>query len=183
MVVTEEGRTVVYNLYEIYEKKKQQLGDSDAIDQAVAFLRKIDENDASRMKIQKILDEVYVDEVQDLRMLEIILLLRLFRNPRGIHFAGDTAQSISKDSSFRFGDLKRLFFEHFDSAMAAQGEPELARPKMFKLAKNYRSHQGIISLAAFVMSLLYRFFPDTVDKLPAEKAEVSGPKPIIFGEL
>lgn len=71
----------------------------------------------------------------------------------------------------------------------------------FMLAKNYRSHQGILSVASWVMQLLWsgenviilgffsRFtnsrdntgFPETIDKLDPEIGQTGGPKPIIFG--
>jgi tetratricopeptide (TPR) repeat protein len=51
---------------------------------------------------------------------------------------------------------------------------------MFKLNKNFRSHQGIISLASFVMKLLYTGFPQTVDKMEEERGQYAGPIPTLF---
>jgi tetratricopeptide (TPR) repeat protein len=51
---------------------------------------------------------------------------------------------------------------------------------MFKLNKNFRSHQGIISLASFVMKLLYTGFPETVDKMEEERGQYAGPIPTLF---
>lgn len=80
-------------------------------------------------------------------MIGITLLLSVL--------AGDTAQCISKDSFFRFPEIKAVFFEHYDSVAAETGQPELAKPTQFSLAKNYRSHQGILSLASFTMQMLW----------------------------
>lgn len=72
-----------------------------------------------------------------------------------IRAAGDTAQCISKDSVFRFPEIKALFHEHYDHIADEIGQPELAKPTQFSLAKNYRSHQGILSLASCVMQMLW----------------------------
>jgi superfamily I DNA/RNA helicase len=117
---------------------------------------------------------------QDHRCVDIVLLLKLVKNPRGIHLAGDTAQCISKDSTFRFADVKALFYEQFFSLASATNERTLAFPAMFKLNRNFRSHQGIISLASFVMNLLYTGFPQTVDKMDEERGQYSGPIPTLF---
>lgn len=71
------------------------------------------------------------------------------------HTAGDSAQCISKDSTFRFANLKALFYEHF-SRTGNSFEKDLAKPELFSLSRNFRSHQGILSLASFVMDLLWR---------------------------
>lgn len=82
------------------------------------------------------------------------MLLHLIKSPIAIHFAGDTAQCVSKDSVFRFENVKDLLFEHFSPVSTLAKSPELARPKLCQLYKNYRTHQGILSLASCVMKLL-----------------------------
>jgi len=42
--------------------------------------------------------------------LNILVLRSLVRNPNGMFWAGDTAQTISLGSSFRFNDLKAFLF-------------------------------------------------------------------------
>jgi hypothetical protein len=69
--------------------------------------------------------------------------------------AGDTAQSISQDSTFRFPVIKALFYEHFAAASASANQAQLSRPTLFSLSKNYRSHQGILALASLVMEMLW----------------------------
>lgn len=116
---------------------------------------------------------VYI-EVQDQRPLEIELLLSFIRNPRGIHFgnslascydsscaptykilAGDTAQSISKDALFRFANAKALFYTRFSKLDYIEGNKTLLKPTLLPLSKNFRSHQGILSLASLIMELMY----------------------------
>jgi hypothetical protein len=52
----------------------------------------------------------YVDEVQDNLLIDIRLLRSLCSNPHGSFWAGDTAQTISAGSSFRFDDLKAALY-------------------------------------------------------------------------
>ena len=95
-------------------------------------------------------DEISIDEVQDLRCLEIELLLSMTKDGRAFHFAGDTAQIISQDSHFRFQDIKALFYDHFVTEVLLTNQSGLARPRLFLLAKNYRfalrdARPGILS--------------------------------------
>ncbi len=112
-------------------------------------------------------------EVQDQRGLDFELLLSFIKDSRGFHFgefllrglqsvananlpAGDTAQAISQDSTFRFADIKALFHDHFAATSAAANQRQLAQTIMFTLNKNYRSHQGILALASLVMAMLWK---------------------------
>lgn len=52
--------------------------------------------------------------------------------------------------------------------------------KKFELNVNYRSHKGILNLAASVIQLLSDLFPDSIDKLLPEQGVVDGPQPFIF---
>lgn len=152
-----EEREDVYDLYLRYEKIKSKYGDRDGIDRVIALLNFLKDADpVSKRALDGILEEIYIDEVQDQRCLEILLLLKIVRNSRGIHFAGDSAQCITMDSTFRFNDLKAMFYEEFITAAEEAGDQRIAHPELFKLTKNFRSHQGIISLASFVMDLLYK---------------------------
>ena len=152
-----EERKDVYELYLRYERFKSKYGDQDGVDRVIALLNYLKDADAaSKRALDGVVEEIYVDEVQDLRCIDIVLLLKIVRNPRGIHFGGDSAQCISMDSTFRFSDLKTMFYKEFIQAAEESGDPRIARPEVFKLTKNFRSHQGIISLASFVMNLLYK---------------------------
>lgn len=68
--------------------------------------------------------------------------------------AGDTAQCISRDNTFCFADIKTRFYEHFISLAKESGKPGCAKAELIKLPKNYRSHQGILSLAADIVDML-----------------------------
>ncbi|KAF8460724.1 hypothetical protein BDZ91DRAFT_851386 [Kalaharituber pfeilii] len=175
-----DARSTVYDMYQDYERKKRSLGDQDDIDRVTYLLRSLEEDPDLKWSVQSLFDEVYVDEVQDNKLLEIDLLLTLVRNPYGIHFAGDTAQCISRDNTFRFQDVKARFYEHFIAMATEARQISWAKPELFPLAKNYRSHQGILSLAADIVQMLYNGFPAQIDILPREVGTYPGTKPTMF---
>ena len=53
-------------------------------------------------------------------------------------------------------------------------------PEVRTLAKNYRTHSGILNLAGFIVELLYEHFPSTIDRLPKETSLIQGPMPVVF---
>ena len=175
-------RSCVYDIFELYEKLKIERGDVDYIDRVVRIIRAVRSNWSLLRLLQSTFDEVYIDEIQDHRCLDIELFLCFLKDPRGFHLAGDTAQAISHDSTFRFEDIKLLFYEHFAGTRTSAQQGDLAKPQMFSLSKNYRSHQGILALASMVMELIWKGFPETVDKLNPEVGNLSGPKHVLFLE-
>ena len=176
----EAERSQVYEIFKLYEKLKLDMGGVDYVDRVVRLLRAVRQDSSLKQLLRSTFDEVYIDEIQDQRCLDIELLLSFVRDGRGFHFAGDTAQAISQDSTFRFSDIKALFYEHFAAASAATHQSELARPEMFTLSNNYRSHEGILALASLVMGMIWKGFPETVDKLEPEVGHLNGPKPVLF---
>ncbi|OGE51205.1 hypothetical protein PENARI_c014G04055 [Penicillium arizonense] len=177
---SEADRQKVFAAFERYEKQKRQRKEIDELDRVTSLLRSLEENPAIAQQVRRCFEEIYVDEIQDLRCLDVVLLLGCLSDARGIHLAGDTAQCISKDSVFRFPEIKDLFYDHYEVTAKQLNQPLLAKPVQFSLAKNYRSHQGILSFASWVMQLLWNGFPETIDKLEPEIGETGGPKPVIF---
>ena len=57
------------------------------------------------------------------------------------------------------------------------------KPNQFELNINYCSHNGIVQLASSVIDLIWKFFPNSIDKPSSERGEISGPRPIIFDGL
>ena len=178
--VQESERSRVYEVFKMYEKLKLELGGVDYVDRVVKLIRAIRRNSPLNQLLRFTFDEVYIDEIQDQRCLDIELLLSFVKDGRGFHFAGDTAQAISQESTFRFSDIKALFYEHFGTASAATHQAELSHPQMFTLSKNYRSHEGILALASLIMGMIWKGFPETVDKLDPEIGHLNGPKPVLF---
>ena len=173
-------RAKIFEIFERYEELKLEEGEYDTIDWVIRLLQQIRGNPNVRSLLASCMDEIYVDEVQDQRPVDIALMLELGHDPRGFHFGGDTAQGISQDSVFRFQDVKALFHDHFLRQSTLVGQENIAQPHMFTLNRNYRSHQGILSMASCVMELLWATFPDSVDKLEPEVGTLIGPIPVLF---
>lgn len=173
-------RPLVYEIFEVYENLKYKRREMDYVDRVMKVLRAIRVDNELRRLLGCKFHEMYIDEVQDQRMMDLEMFLSFVNDSRGFHFAGDTAQAIAGDSTFRFEDVSALIYNHFAAAGATMNQLELVKPTMFKLAKNYRSHRGILQLASLIMSLLWKGFPDTVDKLGPEIGQLAGPTPTIF---
>ena len=178
--VTEDDRALVYDIFERYEEMKEEHQDVDNVDRVVKLISAVRQSASLKQLLESAFDEVYIDEVQDQRCVDIQLLLQFIKDSRGLHLAGDTAQAISQDSTFRFSDIKAIIYEHFAAASAYTNQNQLARTTMFTLSKNYRSHQGILALASLVMAMMWKGFPETVDKLDPEVGSHNGPKPVLF---
>lgn len=179
-VTSSSDRVKVFRIFELYERLKHKAGELDGIDRVVRLLEQLREDTNLRTLLASHVHEFYIDEIQDLRCLDIELFLSLGNDPRSFNFGGDTAQGISQDSSFRFQDVKALFREHFSRQNIDAGQKALADPQLFTLNRNYRSHQGILSLASSIMTLLWRNFPDIVDNLGPEVGSLAGPVPVLF---
>ncbi|KAK1439383.1 hypothetical protein QVD17_05200 [Tagetes erecta] len=123
-----------------------------------------------------IMDYVYVDEVQDLSMRQILLFKYVCPNVhKGFAFSGDTAQAIAKGIGFRFEDIRCLFFKKF-----LLGSEKGNVSKMFQLSENFRTHTGVLNLAQSVINLLCHFSPLFVDALRPETSLIGGDLPILL---
>ncbi|KAG8690837.1 hypothetical protein FRC11_008770 [Ceratobasidium sp. 423] len=159
-------RDRVYTLYESYRKARGRLNGYDAAERTHALL--VATRDGTHILGSKI-DALYVDEVQDNLMIDSKLLFNLSNNPHGILMAGDTAQTISAGSSFRFEDLREFFWglERQNSAVCAEKRKPI-HPVLFHLSVNYRSHGGIVDCASTIVELVSELFPYSIDKLKRE---------------
>ncbi|KAF9608114.1 hypothetical protein IFM89_006041 [Coptis chinensis] len=52
--------------------------------------------------------------------------------------------------------------------------------QIFKLKQNFRTHSSVLNLAQSVLTLLYHFFPESVDKLESETSLVHGELPVLL---
>ena len=172
-------RSAVYQMFQAYEIHKLERHEVDYADRVLAIFGSLQKSPVLKQMVSTAIDEIYVDEVQDQRSLDLELLLNLVKDGRYFHTAGDTAQAISQESTFRFEDLKAMIYDRF-MTIACTGEKGHERPEMFQLGLNYRSHDGIVKLGAMVMDLLWKTFPQTVDKLAPEEGLLRGPSPIMF---
>ena len=55
-------------------------------------------------------------------------------------------------------------------------------PKVHALSVNYRTHNGVLGLAAAVVDVIEALFPASIDALPREKGFFAGPKPLLLKE-
>ncbi|KAH9172883.1 hypothetical protein EDB89DRAFT_1962838 [Lactarius sanguifluus] len=170
-------RKDIYILFETYLKMKRNRREYDAADRTHAILHSMTQDG---MKGQKI-DFLYVDEVQDNLLIDAKLLRAICCNPDGQFWAGDTAQTISVGSSFRFDDLKAFLHrneERMKQQFVQMTSPR--QPRSFQLVTNFRSHGGIVSCAHSVIVLVTKFWPYAIDILPEEKGIIDGIKPVFF---
>ncbi|KAI0030326.1 hypothetical protein K488DRAFT_54482, partial [Vararia minispora EC-137] len=123
------------------------------------------------------------------------VLRLLCRNPDGLFWAGDTAQTISLGSVFTFADLSSFLYRYevtglmmyvFSSTDLACKRTVLspnrppAESKFFQLLVNYRSPGGVVDCAHSIIELL-RLFPSAVDDLKKERGINEDMKPVFFG--
>ncbi|EFN58513.1 hypothetical protein CHLNCDRAFT_140575 [Chlorella variabilis] len=175
-----ESRRLIYQLSTAYEQeKKRGLTEGhvthflyDAADVVAWIHRRLREEGYRGEPIH----ELYCDEVQDFTQAELLLSLRVVSDPNGIALFGDTCQTIARGIGFRFTDVKQLFYqaqrEAQLAASAGKGWDEAAvqMPDIVPLEVNYRTHSGVLDVAASVVQLLRRFFSEQIDDLKPEQA-------------
>ncbi|KAG8528783.1 uncharacterized protein KY384_006471 [Bacidia gigantensis] len=176
---SDEDRDRIYDIFEAYEQMKSQNGHTDDVDHIFKLLVCIRTNETIRSTLRSVFSEVYIDEVQDHRCVDLELFLAFIDDKRGFHFAGDTAQTIALDTSFRFEDARTLFSQALPNGISEKARKHLL-PRNFNLSTNFRSHQGILNLAGLVMTMLWNGFPSFIDKLEPETGIMNGPKPVLF---
>ncbi|KAI0641201.1 hypothetical protein C8Q79DRAFT_992409 [Trametes meyenii] len=168
-------RENIYKLFKAYLKRKRERGDYDAADRTHALI-----NCLKTMGVPgQAVDFIYVDEAQDNLLIDAVVLRTLCRNPHGMFWAGDTAQTISVGSAFRFNDLKAFLYRYEEASVLGDNNKR-TQPESFHLAVNYRSHAGIVDCAYSVIELITEFWPHAIDSLGRETGMVEGLKPVFF---
>ncbi|KAI6114348.1 P-loop containing nucleoside triphosphate hydrolase protein [Pisolithus sp. B1] len=171
-------RKVVYDIYKAYSKLKCQRQHHDVADRTHAVLKAL--LGGTPLKGPQV-DFLYVDEAQDNLLIDALLLRLICSNLEGLFWAGDTAQTISAGSSFRFEDLKAFLHRiEVDQDSRTARKRIASSPKSFQLTINYRSHGGIVNCAHSVIELISRFWPNSIDPLQPERGIVNGLKPVFF---
>ena len=171
------SRKEIYDIYESYKhyceasnrlKSVQLFDDGDLVTELYQKIQCLKQRCDS---LSWLFDSLYVDEVQDFTHSEIHLLIQSCKSHScNVFLTGDTAQTVMKDVSFRFKDLKTSLFKNDDIAVQQA-------PPIFELKVNYRSHSGILNLARRVLTILEKHFPDSLDRVPSDQGMLSGPKP------
>ncbi|KAF9224470.1 hypothetical protein BS17DRAFT_766503 [Gyrodon lividus] len=172
------GPSLVFSEFMAYCKLKKNRRQYDVADRTHAILKTL--LGGTPLRGQQV-DYLYVDEAQDNLLIDALLLRLICRNPEGLFWAADTAQTISAGSSFRFDDLKAFLYriEAGQSVNIVQ-ERVVTQPVLFQLTTNYRSHGGIVNCAQSVIELITRFWPNAIDGLQPEHGVVDGLKPVFF---
>ncbi|KAJ7051208.1 hypothetical protein C8F01DRAFT_1237408 [Mycena amicta] len=176
-----DQRERIYSIFEAYLTLKRASGDIDAADRTHAILRYVEQCGVPGRKM----DYIYVDETQDNLLIDTLLLRSICHNPDGLFWAGDTAQTISVGSSFRFNELKAFLFRIEERRRETKKPIELHnqqehQPRTFQLTVNYRSHAGIVNCAHSVIEILTLFWPYSIDILSRERGTVDGLRPVFF---
>ncbi|KAG8942986.1 hypothetical protein FRC04_003272 [Tulasnella sp. 424] len=171
-------RSRIYTLFEGYLKIRP-LAAYDIADKVGILMREIDVHGVPGTGF----DFLYVDEAQDHLIMDAALLRSLCPNPHGLFFAGDTAQTISAGSTFRFSELRALLYRlEREDSYVRRGSRKAVDPRFFQLSTNYRSHSGIVNVAAFIVKLIDSYFQYSIDTLMPEVSlvDVSAHKPVFF---
>ncbi|KIO23210.1 hypothetical protein M407DRAFT_27279 [Tulasnella calospora MUT 4182] len=171
-------RSRIYTLFEAYCKLRPPSS-YDVADRVHELLAEVEKKGLPGNPV----DYLYVDEAQDHLILDAALLRSVCPNPDGLFFAGDTAQTISVGSTFRFSELKAFLYRlERDDEMVKRGSRKPVNPQFFQLSTNYRSHSGIVKSAAFLVRLIISYFGHCIDSLTPEASlvDISAHKPVFF---
>ncbi len=169
-------RDKIYKAFLTYKHLKTQYALFDEADVVTNLYRRMKRD----MSLDWTIHQFYVDETQDFTQAELCLLIRCCQNPNDMFLTGDTAQTIMRGISFRFEDLKSLFYYTRDSMKAIGKGTAVGVPRIYHLGHNYRSHAGILRLASSVIDLLTRFFPSSFDQLKKDQGLFEGPRPVLL---
>ncbi|XP_069776422.1 TPR and ankyrin repeat-containing protein 1-like [Narcine bancroftii] len=172
-----EDRKEIYSFFHMYQQIKSQCGYFDEEDLLYSLSLRLSKLDELPWSIH----ELYGDEIQDFTQAELATLMKCVNDPNSMFLTGDTAQSIMKGVSFRFSDLRSLFYYARESSQGDKKQCSIKVPnKIYQLHQNYRSHSGILNLASGVVDLLQYYFPESFDRLPRDTGLFGGPRPSLL---
>ena len=168
IITFDQDRVKVFQIFERYEKFKFENRELNIVDWTINLLRVFRNKSHIKLFLAFCVDEIYVNEIQNQRCIDIALMLKLIQNSRKFHFDENIAQDISQNSIFRFQDAKTLFHDHFVRQSTNVKQQSLIQSQLFTLNRNYRSHQEILFMTSIVMKILWQTFSHIVDKLNLE---------------
>ena len=178
--LTDEQRRAAYACFERYRKWKAENGLWDDSDRILGTLGAVirsrqaaGDGGAGAPGAPGVVafDRVYVDEVQDFTQAEIALFFLICGTGR-LFLAGDMAQAVEQGVDFRFEEVRSVVFA------LSKGRERIDKP--LTLTLNFRSHAGVLRLAAFVLDRLFAAFPTAAKKLPPDEGLFEGPRPGIL---
>ena len=172
--LNKEQREEAYRVYEKYCIWLETNGYYDSCDKTIDVLNRIQKVALEARSENNIhFDKIYVDECQDFTASDIALFWTLCQGG-DLFLAGDTAQSVEKGISFRFEEVKRVFYEMSNHDRSRVPSSPL------HVHINFRSHAGILQLAAEILKMLHDAFPGAADKVRGDEGLFKGPRPCIL---
>ncbi|KHN28911.1 TPR and ankyrin repeat-containing protein 1 [Glycine soja] len=156
--LTRPKREIIHDVYQSYEKMKNDKGDFDLADIVIYLHRRLKMNKYEGDKMHFL----YIDEVQDLTMTQIALFKYVCQNvEEGFVFCGATAQTIARGLDFRFQDIKSLFYMKFVLESKGntynQGKVKGKISETFLLSRNFHTHAGVLKLSQSTIELLFDY--------------------------
>ena len=173
------NRQEVYKLFEKYQEFIRHKAEENLFDEC-NFIHDLFQRLCKLQTVPFSIHSFYVDEVQDFTQAELSILLRCCKDPNNLFLTGDTAQSIMRGVSFRFSDLRSLFHRANKQLKQTTKKAAVTVPKVDQLTINFRSHSGVLKLAASVIDVLRKFFPSSFDYLPGDEGMFPGPTPTLL---
>lgn len=166
-----EHRHRAYGVFEKYEAAMQASNMWDDCDRIANLLRALQSNHEGRVELAR--RRVYVDEIQDYTQGEIALFFMLC-DRGGLFFAGDPAQSVVEGVEFRFEEVRSVAYHLYPD------DKRYIPEKPFTVTRNFRSHTGILNIAAEVLEKMFAAFPGSAKELGKDQGLFTGPRPGIF---
>jgi len=176
-------RKIVYDVFLKYKERMNELGAWDNCDRIIALVERLV---AARTSHPEMFEgaknwcrwsKLYVDEVQDYTQAEILLFFNLTSGGGNLFLAGDPAQNVTKGVEFRFDDIRSV------GNFCAGGDRRLIPNKPQHVNVNFRSHAGILNAASSILSLMFKYFPNSATELGVDKGLFGGPRPGIYDRI
>ena len=170
---TQEQRKEIYDLFEKYEYWKANNKYFDMQDVVNYLIREV--NIELVPNDRKLLDLVFIDEVQDFSINQLYLLFLISRDIKVL--AGDTCQTISKINTFRFADLNNVLY-----TIGKLENIDIKEPRHIEINLNFRCQATILKFAHLIYEMIHFFFINTLDKVRMDfSTQVgSGEKPFLI---
>ena len=176
--LTQEQRLEVYSIYERYEQYMSESNLWDDCNHIVSLLERLEVyKNTNRDQYERLrYSKIYIDEVQDYTQAEILLFFYL-SGPGDLFLAGDSAQSVVEGVEFRFEDIRSVEY------CIAPEKNNLMLQKPLVVNVNFRSHTGVLNIAASILSYMFEAFPNSAKQLKEDRGIFQGPRPSVLYRL
>ena len=107
----------------------------------------------------------------------LILLFFYLSGPGDLFLAGDSAQSVVEGVEFRFEDIRSVEY------CIAPEKHNLMLQKPMVVNVNFRSHTGVLNIAASILSYMFEAFPNSAKQLKEDRGIFQGPRPSVLSRI